>query len=278
MPRRAAAERPSRQQHPSSSRQPLHVLELVETGAEDVVRHPAEHGHERAEDDDARVEASSLHELGGSVSLLGMPRRAAEPRPTATPFFFAAAFCLSSNWLRPGPGCCTPPSRARHGRAEMMMRARGQQSAWPVAASACSGMPRGGSRELGPAATPFFFAAAFCMSSSWLRPGPRMLYATQPSTGTAAPKMMMRVEASSLMSSVAASLLGHARRRRRKPEAEGDALLALSVLHLHVIELVQSGSQNVERDPCKCGPRITRNTRPGCRRDLEDSMVEALAR
>ena len=49
----------------------LHVLELVQTRAEDVVRHPAEHGHERTEDDDARVEASGLHELRRGVSLFG---------------------------------------------------------------------------------------------------------------------------------------------------------------------------------------------------------------
>ena len=61
----------------------LHLLELLETRAKDVVANPAKDGHESTEDGDAGVEVSELHGLGGGVSGLrhtheGSGRKAAD--------------------------------------------------------------------------------------------------------------------------------------------------------------------------------------------------------
>ena len=129
-----------------------------------------------AEDDDARVEASGLHELVAASAARACEAAAERPRPAAAPFFLAAAFCMSSLVeTRPRMLYATQPSTGMNAEDD-------------DARVEASGLHElgGGVRLLGhaeegggrprPAATPFFLAAAFCMSSSWLRPGPRMLY------------------------------------------------------------------------------------------------------
>ena len=152
-----------------------------------------------------------------------------------------------------------------------------------VAASACSGMPRRAAAERPrPAATPFFFAAAFCMSSSWLRPGPRMLYATQPSTGTNAPKMMMRASRPAVcMSSVAASACSGmpARAAAESPRPRGMPFLPLAFFTCMSLSWFSPGVKMLNATHASAGPRITRNTRARLSKSAtwEISMVEALA-
>ena len=59
------------------------------------------------------------------------------------------------------------------------------------AASACSGIAinDAADKPVKPATIPLFFAFFFCISSSWFKPGPKMLYATQPRTGANTKKM-----------------------------------------------------------------------------------------
>ena len=87
------------------------------------------------------------------------------------------------------------------------------------------------------------------MSSICFIPGPRMLYATQPRTGTNAPKMMMRASRPAVcMSSVAASACsGMPRRPAAERWARHEAAATEELLH--VLHLLHSGSEDVVRDP-----------------------------
>jgi len=100
---------------------------------------------------------------------------------------------------QPSTGTKAPKMRMRASMPAVCMSS--------VAALACSGMPRRPAAERPmPAATPFFLEFFTFMSSSCFSPGLRMLYPTQPSTGTKAPKMRMRASMPAVcMSSVAAS-------------------------------------------------------------------------
>ena len=133
-----------------------------------------------------------------------------------------------------------------------------------------------------PAAIPFFFALAFCMSSSWFRPGPRMLYATQPSTGTNAPKMMMRASRPAVcMSSVAASACSGipASAAAERPRPRGTPFLPLAFFTCISLSWFGPGVKMLYKTQPSAGPRITRNTsaRLSTPATWEISMVEALA-
>ena len=167
----------------------------------------------------------------------------------------------------PGRGCCTPPSRAPGANApKMAMRAveagslHRARSAASEPAPACPAgrQPRGPqAREQHPSSS----RQPFACPRAGRRPGPRMLYATQPSTGTNAPKMMMRASRPAVcMSSVSGvSLLGHAQqsgsREARRP-ASNTLLLRGSLLH--VLELVEDPGRGCCTPPSRARARTRR--------------------
>ena len=114
-----------------------------------------------------------------------------------------------------------------------------------------------------PVTIAFFFALDFCMSSICFIPGPRMLYATQPRTGTNAPKMMMRASSPAVcISSVAASACSGMPRSAaaESPNPRGAAFFSFKFFTCISLSWFIPGPRMLYATHPRAGPRITRNT------------------